>query len=153
MTAQAARCGGHGAAAAGWPAGASRPARERLAGWSAGPREAVNAAAYYDELAAAFGLSIDAVGPNFGTQSLLDVIADSAELASPVGEQTRLLWPADYGLRRIAIGDPALVYPHSLIWRTDNPHPALSTLRAYLGSVPPGHCDASAWAPSWARPG
>lgn len=52
-------------------------------------------AAYYDELAAAFGLSIDAVGPHFGTESLLDVIADSADLASLVGEQTRLLWPAD----------------------------------------------------------
>jgi len=132
---------------------ASARATRRLVRLASRPHEAVNAAAYYDELAAAFGLSIDAVGPNFGTQSLLDVIADSAELASPVGEQTRLLWPADYGLRRIAIGDPALVYPHSLIWRTDNPHPALSTLRAYLGSVPPGHCDASAWAPSWARPG
>ena len=29
-----------------------------------------------DELGAAFGLTIDAVGPNFGTESLLDVLAD-----------------------------------------------------------------------------
>jgi DNA-binding transcriptional LysR family regulator len=108
-------------------------------------------AAYYDELAAAFGLTIDAVGPNFGTESLLDVIADSAELATLVGEQTRLLWPADYGLRRIAIHDPTPVYPHSLIWRNDNPHPALTTLRTYLGSVQPGHRDTGTWAPSWTR--
>ena len=80
-------------------------------------------AAYYDELAAAFGLTIDAVGPNFGTESLLDVNADSGELASLVGEQTRLLWPADYGLRRIAVHDPTPVYPHSLIWRSDKPTP------------------------------
>ena len=51
-----------------------------------------------------FGLSIDAVGPNFGTESLLDVIADAADLASLVGEQTRLLWPADYGLS--GLGQP-----------------------------------------------
>ena len=108
-------------------------------------------AAYYDELAAAFGLTIDVTGPDFGTESLLDVIADSAELATLVGEQTRLLWPADYDLRRIAVRDPTPVYPHSLIWRGDNPHPALATLRTYLGSVQPGHRDAGTWAPSWTR--
>lgn len=105
-------------------------------------------AAYYEELAAAFGLSIDAVGPNFGTESLLDAVADSAELASLVGEQTRLLWPEDYGLRRIAVHDPTPVYPHSLVWRSDNPHPALTTLRRYLGAVQPG---AGTWTPGWAR--
>ena len=102
-------------------------------------------AAYYEELAATFGLTIDAVGPNFGTESLLDAIADSAELASLVGEQTRLLWPEDYGLRRIAVRDPTPVYPHSLIWRADNPHPALRALRAHLGSVQPA---AGTWAPT-----
>jgi len=107
-------------------------------------------AAYYEELAAAFGLDIDAVGPNFGTESLLDAIADSAELASLVGEQTRLLWPEDYGLRRIAVHDPVPVYPHSLVWRGDNPHPALATLRKHLGSVRPG---AGTWTPGWARRG
>jgi DNA-binding transcriptional LysR family regulator len=116
--------------------------------WIPGIAAGTEWGAYYEELAAAFGLSIDAVGPNFGTESLLDVIADSGELASLVGEQTRLLWPADYGLRRIAIRDPTPVYPHSLVWRGDNPHPALSTLRRYLGSVQPG---AGTWVPGWAR--
>jgi len=105
-------------------------------------------AAYYDELAVTFGLCIDAVGPNFGTESLLDVIAGSADLASLVGEQTRLLWPADYGLRRIAVHDPTPAYPHSLVWRSDNPHPALRTLRTFLGSVEPG---TETWIPGWAR--
>ena len=108
-------------------------------------------AAYYDELAAAFGLTIDAVGPNFGTESLLDVLAGAADLASLVGEQTRLLWPAEFGLRRIAVRDPVPVYPHSLIWRNDNPHPALRTLRACLGSVRPDRRDAGTWTPGWAR--
>jgi hypothetical protein len=48
-------------------------------------------AAYYDQLAAAFGLTIDPIGPNFGTEPLLDVIADSSALATFVGEQTRLV--------------------------------------------------------------
>jgi hypothetical protein len=48
-------------------------------------------AAYYDQLAAAFGLTIDPIGPNFGTEPLLDVIADSSALATFVGEQTHLV--------------------------------------------------------------
>jgi DNA-binding transcriptional LysR family regulator len=107
-------------------------------------------ASYYDELAAAFGLTIDAVGPNFGTENLLDVLAGSTTLATLVGEQTRLLWPAGHGLRRIPLRDPTPVYPHSLIWRSDNPHPALTALRGHLGATQPGHRDGGTWAPSWA---
>ena len=119
--------------------------------WIPGIARGTEWAAYYDELAAAFGLAIDAVGPNFGTETLLDVIADSPALATFVGEQTRLLWPADYGLRRIAVRDPTPVYPHSLIWRGDNPHPALTKLRSYLGSTRPNHRDAETWTPTWAQ--
>ena len=64
-----------------------------------------------------------------GTEPLLDVIADSPELATFIGEQTRILWPADYDLRRIPLVDPVPVYPHSLIWREANPHPALAAFR------------------------
>ncbi len=119
--------------------------------WIPGITPGTEWAAYYDELAATFGLTIDAVGPNFGTEPLLDVIADSPDLATFVGEQTRLLWPADYGLRRIAVRDPTPVYPHSLIWRDDNPHPALTALRDHLGSTWPNHRDAETWTPTWAR--
>ena len=55
------------------------------------------------------------------------------------------------GLRRIAVHDPTPVYPHSLIWRSDNPHPALKTLRTYLGTVPPRRRDAGIWTPKWAH--
>ena len=79
------------------------------------------------------------------------MLADAPDLASLVGEQTRLLWPADYGLRRIAVRDPTPVYPHSLIWRNDNPHPALATLRDYLGATRPRRRDNGTWAPGWAR--
>jgi DNA-binding transcriptional LysR family regulator len=108
-------------------------------------------AAFYDALAAAFGLTIDATGPNFGTEPLLDVLADSPALATLIGEQTRLVWPADYGLRRIATRDPTPAYPHSLIWRSDNPHPALARLRSYLGSAQPARRDAGTWTPPWAQ--
>lgn len=134
--------------------------------WMPGIAPGTEWAAYYAEFAAAFGLTIDVVGPNFGTEPLLDVIASSPALASFVGERTHLLWPADYGLRRIALHDPAPVYPHSLVWRRDNAHPALTALRDHLGSVRPGHADAAtrtstrgptcaptwtpAWTPAWA---
>jgi DNA-binding transcriptional LysR family regulator len=119
--------------------------------WMPGIVTGTEWAAYYDELAAAFGLTIDPIGPYFGTEPLLDAIADSPALATFVGEQTRLVWPADHGLRRIAVHDPTPVYPHSLIWRGDNSHPALTTLRDHLGSTQPIHRDAQTWTPGWAQ--
>lgn len=107
-------------------------------------------AAYYGELAVAFGFVIDAVGPNFGTEPLLDVIAESSEMATFVGEQTRLFWPADFDLRRVALHDPTPVYPHSLLWHDDNPHPALVVLRDYLGSARP-RVEGVTWRPKWAQ--
>lgn len=119
--------------------------------WMPGLVTGTEWAAYYDELAAAFGLTIDPTGPNFGIEPLLDVIADSSALATFVGEQTRLVWPADYGLRRIAVHDPTPVYPHSLIWRRDNSHPALTTLRNYLSYTQSNRRDAETWTPKWAQ--
>ena len=107
--------------------------------------------AFYDELAAVFGLSIDVTGPGYGTEPLLDVIAGSAGLATLLGEQTHLVWPDDYGLRRIRLRDPVPVYPHSLIWRADNAHPALAALREHLARTRAVRADAGVWAPEWAR--
>ncbi|MFF1418798.1 LysR family transcriptional regulator [Streptomyces sp. NPDC058280] len=107
-------------------------------------------AAYYDALATAFALTIETTGPDFGTEPLLDTLADSRSLATFVGERTQLLWPADHDLRRIAVCDPTPVYPHSLLWHRDNPHPALATLRDHLS---PGHREPPAtetWTPAWA---
>jgi DNA-binding transcriptional LysR family regulator len=107
--------------------------------------------AYYDDLAAAFGLTIEITGPDFGTEPLLDTIAHSRSLATLVGEQTRLVWPADHDLRRIAVRDPTPVYPHSLLWHRDNPHPALAALRGHLSSGRFDDSDAEVWTPEWAR--
>ena len=51
-------------------------------------------AAYYDELAGAFGLTIDPSVRTSGPSPCLDALAGSAELATFVGEQTWVLWPA-----------------------------------------------------------
>jgi len=120
--------------------------------WMPGIVAGTEWAAYYDEFAAAFGLTIEVTGPHFGTEPLLDVLADSPALATFVGEQTHLIWPADHGLRRIAVHDPTPVYPHSLIWRADNPHPALTTLRRHFSSTRPDHPGGRTWTPTWASP-
>jgi DNA-binding transcriptional LysR family regulator len=119
--------------------------------WMPGIVAGTEWAAYYDEFAAAFGLTIDPGGPNFGTEALLDALAGSPVLATLVGAQTRLLWPAPYGLRRIEVRDPVPVYPHSLVWRTDNSHPGLAALRGYLAGLRPGQSSGGTWVPAWAR--
>jgi DNA-binding transcriptional LysR family regulator len=119
--------------------------------WMPGMDRGTEWAAYYDELAAAFGLTIDLVGPSFGYEAQLAEIAESAELATLVGEGSRYLWPDSYDLRRIPVRDPTPVYPMSLIWRTDNPHPALSTLRDYLVSRRTDAPVTEIWIPTWDR--
>ncbi|MER7518290.1 LysR family transcriptional regulator [Streptomyces sp. NPDC126499] len=127
----------------------------RLAGhriWMPGIVPGTEWAAYYDDLVAEFGLTIEATGPNFGSDALLDTVADTPALATFMGEYTRLVWPAGHGLRRIPVTDPTPVYPHSLLWHRDSPHPALATLRAHLAATAPaGHGAAGTWTPGWAN--
>ncbi|MFC9246242.1 LysR family transcriptional regulator [Streptomyces sp. NPDC057136] len=118
--------------------------------WMPGIVPGTEWAAYYDALAAAFDLTIEITGPDFGTEPLLDTIADSGSLATFVGEQTSFVWPVDHGLRRIAVKDPTPVYPHSLLWHRDNPHPALAALRNHLFSGRFDRSDAETWTPAWA---
>ncbi|MEU9115771.1 LysR family transcriptional regulator [Streptomyces sp. NPDC048483] len=118
--------------------------------WMPGLVPGTEWAAFYGDLAAAFGLTIEVTGPDFGTEPLLDTLADSRSLATLVGEQTRLLWPADHDLRRIAMRGPTPVYPHSLVWHRDNPHPTLAALRDHLRSGRAPHADAETWTPTWA---
>jgi hypothetical protein len=106
-------------------------------------------AAYYDELASAFGLTIDVTGP--GPEPLLDTIAVAPDLATLVGEQTHLAYPPGWDLRRIPVRDPVPVYPHSLLWLGGNPHPALTALREHLAATAPTRRrDAGTWTPAWA---
>lgn len=119
--------------------------------WMPGMTAGTEWADYYAELADAFGLTIDVVGPVFGNEALLEEIAGSAELATFVGEGSRYLWPDSYDLRRIPVRDPAPIYPMSLIWRDDNPHPALAELRRYGESRRAGFGGVNVWTPSWSR--
>ena len=120
--------------------------------WMPGIAPGTEWGAYYDDLVAEFGLTIEATGPNFGSDTLLDTIADTPALATFTTEQTRLVWPAGHGLRRIPVTDPTPVYPHSLLWHRDNAHPALATLRAHLAATVAGHDVAGTWAPDWVIP-
>ncbi|MEJ8633362.1 MULTISPECIES: LysR family transcriptional regulator [Streptomyces] len=119
--------------------------------WMPGIVAGTEWAAYYEDLAAAFGLTIEATGPDFGTEPLLDTIADSSVLATFVGEQTEFVRPPGDDLRRVFVHGPTPVYPHSLIWRSDNPHPALTALRDHLGTLRSDHRRGETWTPQWAR--
>ncbi|WP_141578895.1 LysR family transcriptional regulator [Actinomadura sp. WMMA1423] len=105
---------------------------------------------FYDQLATGFDLRVDAAGPHFGDEVLLDVLADSADVATLVGSRDRYIWPASYDLRRIPIADPTLVYPVSLILPKANPHPGLRGIIAHLESLP--RPSEPVWLPSWATP-
>jgi DNA-binding transcriptional LysR family regulator len=120
--------------------------------WMPGVAGRGEVAVYYDELAATFGLTIDMVGPVFGNEAMLDELTDSCDLATLVGERSRYLWPDSYDLRRIPIRNPTLIYPMSLIWRDDNPHPALNKFRGYLDSRRADVPDTEVWLPTWAAP-
>ncbi|MFD7427500.1 LysR family transcriptional regulator [Streptomyces sp. NPDC059818] len=103
---------------------------------------------FYDQLATDFDLRIDAAGPHFGDEVLLDTLAESAEVATFVGARDRYTWPADHDLRRIPVVSPTLAYPLSLILPAANPHPGLRGIIAHLHSLPglPG----PVWRPAWA---
>jgi len=106
---------------------------------------------YYRDLAEAFGLTIDTIGPSFGAEALLEEIAGSARLATFVGEGSRYLWPERYDLRRIPVVDPTPVYPLSVVWRADNPHPVLADFLAFLRARYRATAGDDVWVPAWAR--
>ncbi|WP_119293737.1 LysR family transcriptional regulator [Streptomyces sp. YIM 130001] len=138
--------------------------------WMPGNAPGTEWEVYYDDLSAEFGLVIDKVGPDFGVEVLLDTVAESSTLGTFMSERTPLVWPGGHDLRRIPLHRPMPVYPHCLLWRTDNPHPGLGAFRRYLEGarsvlVDGGAVDGAAevaiggaevvdggtWAPSWAR--
>ncbi|WP_326676550.1 LysR family transcriptional regulator [Streptomyces sp. NBC_01237] len=103
---------------------------------------------FYDQLATDFDLRIDAAGPHFGDEVLLDTLADSADVATLVGARDRYIWPAGHDLRRIPVVNPTLAYPLSLLLPRTNPHPGLRGIITHLESLPvlPG----PVWLPPWA---
>jgi DNA-binding transcriptional LysR family regulator len=136
-------------------AGARSVTVAQLAGhriWMPGIVPGTEWAAYYDALVGEFGLTIEATGPNFGSDALLDTVADTPALATFLGAGSRLVWPAGHGLRRIPVTDPTPVYPHSLLWHRDNPHPGLAALRAHLATTATSRDAAGTWVPRWVLP-
>ncbi|MER7837159.1 LysR family transcriptional regulator [Streptomyces sp. NPDC096040] len=118
--------------------------------WMPGIVDGTEWAAYYASLAAEFDLTIDSSGPNF-TGAVQEAVAGSDTLATLVSEQTRLVWPEGHDLRRIPLLDPTPVYPHSLVWTTANPHPALVALRGHLARTRPPRPAPRTWVPGWAE--
>ncbi|MFE2335177.1 LysR family transcriptional regulator [Streptomyces coelicoflavus] len=106
---------------------------------------------YYEDLAQTFGLVIDSGGPSFGVEALLTELASSPCLATLVGEGSRYLWPESYALCRIPVVRPAPVYPLSVIWRADNPHPVLAAFLDYLHARYQRTAHDDVWAPDWAH--
>lgn len=119
--------------------------------WMPGNLPGMEWTAYYDAFAAAYGLSIDALGPNFGLEALLETVASSA-VATFLSERTPVVWPTGYDLRRVPIRHPTPVYPHALLWRSGNRHPGLAALRRHLAPLRPAPADPEAWTPSWILP-
>lgn len=117
--------------------------------WIPGIRPGTEWEAFYQELSEAFGLSIDALGPHFGDEALMDALADSASLATLVGSGDRYLWPQNHDLRRIPLHDPTPVYPHVLLFRSGDQHPVLTALRDHLRTARP-RTPHDVWAPDWA---
>ncbi|MFS8198307.1 LysR family transcriptional regulator [Streptomyces sp. CWNU-52B] len=118
--------------------------------WMPGNVPGTEWAAYYDAFAAAFALTIEVTGPDFGIEPLLDTLAGSPSVATLVGEQTDFVRPVGDGLRRVTVREPTPVYPHSLLWHRDNAHPALAALRDHLRAGRPVRTDATTWTPAWA---
>lgn len=106
---------------------------------------------YYEDLANAFGLTIDTIGPSFGVEMLFAELADSTRLATFACEGSRYIWPESYDLRRIPVVDPAPVYPLSVIWRADNRHPVLANFVDYLRARYQATAGGQVWVPEWAR--
>ncbi|WP_327236076.1 LysR family transcriptional regulator [Streptomyces sp. NBC_01317] len=126
-------------------------APDRLRGhriWVPGIAPGSEWAEFYDELATDFDLRVDAAGPNFGDEVLLDILADSADVATLVGSRDRYLWPTSHDLRRIPVVDPTLAYPLSLLLRRSNPHPGLRAVIDHFGGLAP--LPGRVWRPSWA---
>ena len=106
---------------------------------------------YYEDLARAFGLTIDTIGPMFGAEALLAELAASTSLATFVGEGSRYLWPESYDLRRVPVVDPVPVYPLSVVWRADNTHPVLASFLDHLRTRYAATAGDDVWVPDWAR--
>ncbi|MZD06760.1 LysR family transcriptional regulator [Streptomyces sp. SID5785] len=118
--------------------------------WMPGLAAGSEWAAYYEELAAAYGLTIDTGGPNLGGGHLLRTVADAPDVATLMGTRTPLVRPAGIELRTVPVVRPTPLYPLALMWRDDNPHPGLAALRERLTADYRPPAQEGHWLPDWA---
>ena len=114
-------------------AGRTRIEMAELSGsvaWMPGNTPGTEWTAWFDDLAAAFGLRVDTHSPNFGLDHLLDEVASTPGALTFAGEGVRVPWHPE--IARIPVAPPVPAYPHSLLWRRDNRHPLLAALVAHL---------------------
>jgi DNA-binding transcriptional LysR family regulator len=108
--------------------------------------------AFYQELSATFGLTVDPTPYSSGTDSVFDSVAASDSLVTFVGEKSRVALPGAAALVRLPVTDPVPLYPWSLIWRSQTRHPGTRRLieHAQRAFTPPP-VGASVWLPRQAR--
>lgn len=104
---------------------------------------------FYDQLATEFDLRLDAAGPHFGDEVLLDTVAGAADIATLVGARDRYSWPPALDLRRIPVTGPTLAYPVSLMLPGNEPHPGLRNVIEHFHALEP--LPGPVWLPSWAQ--
>jgi hypothetical protein len=113
--------------------------------WMPGNTPGTEWTAWFDDLAAEFGLRIETHSPNFGIEHLLDEIAGTPGALTFAGEGVRVPWHPE--IARIPAAPPVPVYPHSLLWRRDNRHPLLAALIAHLRAGYRTPTRADSWLP------
>ncbi|HEY3880273.1 MAG TPA: LysR family transcriptional regulator [Trebonia sp.] len=110
--------------------------------------------AFYQEMSAAFGLTVDPTPYSSGTDSVFDSVAASQSLVTFVGEKSRVALPGAAALVRLPVTDPAPLYPWSLIWRSQTRHPGTRRLIAHARrTFDPPPRGAAVWLPSQASAG
>lgn len=105
-------------------------------------------AVYYAEMTRTLGVRIDTSGPNFGSEEMLKTLAASLTLATLAGIYTGPAGLSDRDLKLIPLRDPTPVYPHSLVWHSDNAHPALAQLASHVEADTGQAVDGDIWAPA-----
>jgi len=107
------------------------PARELsgLTAWMPGNAADSEWAQYYRFFSAEFGVAIDASGPVFGRDHIMETIGAAPDLIT-FAAKTQLTGSPD--VVHLPVTDPTPVYPWSLLWHGLNRHPALPLLIAHV---------------------
>ncbi|GAA2777949.1 LysR family transcriptional regulator [Crossiella cryophila] len=100
--------------------------------WLPGHEPGTEWADFYQAYRADFGLTIDASGPSFGLEHMLDRLATDPDRFMFGSERMRVPWHP--GIARVPIVDPIPLYPWSALWRRDNRHPVLPRLIEHLSA-------------------